>query len=686
MPSIDQLLLENEELRRQLKEAEEALRALGAGEVDAVLVESDREQVFTLQPADTPYRLLVEQMQQGAATLTVDGTILYCNHRFADSLRQPIQALLGKLIFDFVATNGESSIQEMLRNGQRGEVQGRVALRQPDGVLVPAYLAVCPVQEGALGTCLLVTDLTEQRRYEELDRAQNALRAVTERLELAQQAGRIGIFEWNIRTGATIWSDIQEEICGLPAGGFGGRYEDWIQTVHPSDRDRLQADVLHAVTTRSELSAEYRIVRSSGEICWIAAKGRVYCDDDGKPLSMVGVNLDISERKQAEEARRADDRRKDEFLATLAHELRNPLAPIRNAVEIIKRADHDRDLNRQTIDTLERQVAQLVRLVDDLLDVSRITRDQLELRRTRFDLSSVIHQAVETARPLAEANEHAVEVVLPEQPVFLDADAVRLTQIFSNLIHNSCKFTQPGGRIRVIAERQASDVVVSVSDNGIGISPEQLENVFEMFAQVDRTLERSRGGLGIGLTLARRLVKMHGGSIVARSEGRGCGSEFIVRLPIVADSQHQFAVPGVSAPVRIASRRILVVDDNRDSVLTLVKLLNLDGNQAQGAHDGVEALEVASKFRPGIILLDIGLPDMNGFEVCRQIRKQHWGGETVLVALTGWGQEEDRRKASDAGFDGHMVKPVEFNALSKLLDDLSAKREGPTSIQSQNRA
>jgi PAS domain S-box-containing protein len=360
-------------------------------------------------------------------------------------------------------------------------------------------------------------------------------------------------------------------------------------------------------------------------------------------------------------------RSKDEFLATLAHELRNPLAPIRNAVEYLDIPGLTAPDLKTARDVIARQLSQMTRLIDDLRDVSRITSNKLELRKERIELADIVQSAVESSRSLIQQCGHELSVSLPPMPVFLDADLTRLAQVILNLLNNSAKYTARGGHISLSAERQGSDVVLSVRDDGIGISKHMLPRIFDMFTQVDHSLERSQGGLGIGLTLVRRLVEMHDGRIEAHSEGLGEGSEFIVRLPILIQPRVA-PIPSDAARFSDLNRhRILVVDDNCDAADSLGMLLRLKGNEIRNAHDGLYAIEVAESFRPDLILLDIGLPKLNGYEVARRIRQQPWGRDIVLVALTGWVQDEDKIRSKEAGFDFHLAKPLELAALESLL-------------------
>jgi len=371
------------------------------------------------------------------------------------------------------------------------------------------------------------------------------------------------------------------------------------------------------------------------------------------------------------------DRRKSEFIAMLAHELRNPLAPIRNMLQVLKVKSDDKDAVTSAAAVIDRQVDQMVRLVDDLLDVSRVSRGTIELRRERIDLASIMHQAEEAASPQCESFNHELTITLPSQPVEVNGDPVRLIQVVSNLLTNACKFTDAGGRIWLSVERDgeggAQQAVIRVRDNGVGISAENLPRLFQIFMQIDATIDRSSAGLGIGLALVKNLVEMHDGTVEVHSEGIGRGSEFVVRLPALpARPQARPAAPVLAKPAENAkdskrSLRILVVDDSRDSANSMAMLLKFKGHLTHTAYDGLEAVEAAATFRPDVVLLDIGLPTLDGHEVCRRIRKLPSDKSIRLIALTGWGQDEDRQKTKEAGFDAHFVKPVDFPELLKLL-------------------
>lgn len=380
---------------------------------------------------------------------------------------------------------------------------------------------------------------------------------------------------------------------------------------------------------------------------------------------------ELVERHQAESELADERRRKDEFLAMLAHELRNPLAPLRNMVEVQKKAEGDWALMRQTRAVMERQVLQLVRLVDDLLDVNRINRGRLELRLEPLALEPVVQQAIEVCRPLLDRHGHRLRVELPAAPLYLRGDAARLTQVFGNLLGNAGKYTPPGGDIVLRVRAFDGQAEVVIEDNGEGIPPDQLDKIFELFTQVDRTLERAQGGLGIGLMLVKRLVEMHGGTVQARSAGHGRGSAFTVRLPL--DTGAPCAPVARPAAPAADRRRILVVDDNRDAAESLVLVLTLDGHAAHTAHSGAQALQVGAGLLPDVVLMDIGMPFMSGHEACRRMRQQPWGRGIPIIALTGLGQQADRQLTEQAGFDAHLVKPVDMAVLRAVLSSDSWK-------------
>lgn len=384
------------------------------------------------------------------------------------------------------------------------------------------------------------------------------------------------------------------------------------------------------------------------------------------------LQAEIVERQHAEQALLDADRRRSEFLAQLAHELRNPLAPIRNAVEILRRAGGDEKNVRPVTEMLQRQISQIVCLVDDLLDVSRISRGKFELRRETIELASVVNHAVEACRPDIEHAKQKLIVALPPSPLYLHADAARLIEVVANLLSNACKFTSSGGQIWLTVERDGKEANVRVRDSGIGIPSDMLFTIFDMFMQIDTSLERRQSGLGLGLTLVKNLVELHGGTVQARSSGVGQGSEFIVRLPIMVEEVKQATVPASGEQTSTASRRILVVDDNHNSVESLAVLLRMTGHEVHTAFDGDEAITSTATLRPDVVLLDIGLPILNGYEAARQIRAQPWGKRMVLVAMTGWGHDEDRQKSREAGFNAHLVKPVDHTVLAQLLAEAPA--------------
>ena len=425
----------------------------------------------------------------------------------------------------------------------------------------------------------------------------------------------------------------------------------------------------YAVAHRTHVTNDIEIVRPDGSVIYVQNDVEPLYDQNSAVCGCVSVCVDMTARREVEDVLREADRRKDEFLATLSHELRNPLAPIRNALELLQRADRDDPLCDRALAIMERQVQQLVRLTDDLLDVSRITRNRIELRREPTDLRAIVRSAVETIEPLSNAASHVVTIDLPELPLWLDADFTRLAQAFANLLDNAVKYTERGGRISISASADSTHALVTVRDTGIGIDAAVLPSIFDMFVQIEQGRGRLRSGLGIGLALARRLIELHGGHLDASSEGRGAGTTFTVRLPLAATARAQ--EPSASVVRHEARCRVLVAEDIPDAAEMMRLMVECMGHDVRVAADGVQAVALAREFNPQIALLDIGMPRMDGYEAARRIRAA-LGRRVVLVALTGWGQDEDQRRAYAAGFDHHVTKPADPAVLESLIASVAS--------------
>ncbi len=627
-----------------------------------------------------------------------DGVILRANQAELDLLGYPEEEYVGRHIADFHVDR--PVIDDILARLSRGETlrEHPARMRCRDGSVRDVLINsnVLFLEGRFIHTRCFTRDVTQQNR------AERALQASEERFR--------GIFK---NAGVSLWevdfSGVKAALEELRAQGVADLARHL--QAHPETALRIAAanrvlDVNDATVRMFEAGDKRELLGSVPELLILesldavvgelvaVAEGRPYFEAEalvrtlrknplhvlftmvlpspGQPYDRVLFSvIDISSRKRAEDLLKEADQRKDQFLATLAHELRNPLAPVRNSLEIMKRAGGDAGLLQRARETMDRQVAQMERLIDDLLDISRITHNALQLRVQRVALDSVVQHAVEACRPLADLSRHELAITLPPEPIHLSGDPVRLAQILGNLLNNACKYTSSGGRISLTAERDGGEVVVSVRDNGIGISPEMLPRIFDMFTQVDRSLERTHGGLGIGLTLVKQLVELHHGRVEAFSE-QGRGTEIRVRLPIMAaEPPSPRPAPSLDALPK-TPYRVLVVDDNRDSAESLGTLLRLVGQETLLAYDGLEALEAVERFRPDLVLLDIGLPKLNGFDVCRRLRAGPSGQDLRIVAMTGWGEDNDRRKSVEAGLDGHMVKPVEFTAILQLLSSLPA--------------
>jgi PAS domain S-box-containing protein len=546
----EQLAAENIELRQLLAEANETLEAIRQGGVDAVVVERPGgPQVYTLTGADQPYRVLVEEMQEGAVMLRDDGIILYCNKQTARILRTSHQNLLGTSFGSFLAPESQPVFQSLWQRSRKEVSRGEVTLAAADGTQVAVNLALKVLSpDEPTQTSIVITDLTEYKRYQEV----------------------------------------------LAAEAF--------------------------------------------------AKERA---------------------KELAEA----DRRKDTFLAMLAHELRNPLAPIRSGIDVLRTVPPNGEQAQQILDMMEVQTRNLVRLIDDLLDVSRITQGKMELRCQRMALSKIITNAIQTAEPLIHAKGHELAVMQTSEILYTHADPARLTQVVANLLNNAAKYTPKGGNISVSTEKIEDEVAIRVKDNGLGIAADMLPRIFEMFVQADSSLTGSQGGLGIGLTLVKNLVEMHGGTVQAASDGLGTGSEFTVRLPILRSGD---TVPSEMSHVAdrarpFPSHKILVVDDMRPIVFIVATLLRSLGQQVRTAASGGEALAMMEQEKPELVFSDISMPEMDGYALAREIRRRSEWNDIFLIAVSGYGQESDRIESIQAGFDMHIVKPICKEDLERLL-------------------
>ena len=564
----------------------------------------------------------------------------------------------------------EQMILGRISRGERVEHYETVRVAK-GGRRIDISLTVSPVRDESgriIGASKVARDITESKRV------QRELQNNNERFQ--RLANAVPAVIWTADSDGTITfaSDRWYEYTGLTPEENA---TDWPRRVlHGDDYDRCVAAWTAALASGENYEIEVRNKRQDGEYRWWLTRAMPIKDADGRTLEWFGSSLDIHDLKLAEQALQDADRRKDEFLATLAHELRNPLAPIRNSLHLLKITSGD-DSVVKIHDMLERQVSHMVRLVDDLLEVSRIGRGKIALRRERVALAAIIRSAVEAGRPLIDAAEQQLTVSLPAEPLFLDADPVRLAQVVCNLLNNATKYTPRGGEIWLSAARREGELAISVRDTGIGIPAEELPTIFEMFKQLDRGREVNNSGLGIGLNLASRLVQLHGGRIEAKSDGPEQGSEFTIHLPLAAqgesdaDLNRTSAAPLVAppdSPQQPPRHRVMIVDDNRDAANSLGMLLSLMSADVAVVHDGASALEMLPKHRPTIILLDIGMPGMDGFEVASRVRAHPAGEGVKLVALTGWGQESDRYRIRESGFDLHLVKPADMSALEALLE------------------
>ncbi|MBV8878234.1 MAG: response regulator [Gammaproteobacteria bacterium] len=515
-----------------------------------------------------------------------------------------------------------------------------------------------------------VRDLLESQQQREA-----ALAASEERWRLALEGADLGSWDVDLATGVTVWNRRHGELLGYPPESGATTMERWRERVDERDLDRVELAITKARRERAAFTVEHRLHRAdTGELRWLALYGRFHYDAAGMPVRFSGVSRDVTEHKRLEEEREGylaalqeADRRKDTFLATLSHELRNPLAPIRNAAEVLTSAKITPMQLRWAQSVIRRQVTHMAWLLDDLLDLARITQGKLRLRRQPCTLRSVVEAALETSRPFLDRKDHKLTILLPEKNLTLHADPLRLAQVLSNLLTNAAKYTDAGGHIE-LAARVEDELILSVKDDGIGIPAEQLHRLFTMFSQVSPSSTRAEGGLGIGLALVKGLMDLHGGSVEARSGGIGTGSEFIVRMPLIELESDTPDTRAAELPTSMPDKlRVLIADDNQDAAESLAMLLSLEGCEVRTAYDGQAAVSLAQLFRPQVALLDIAMPKLDGYATARALRQQRGGGELCLIALTGRGQDQDKRETDAAGFAAHLTKPVDPARLRSIL-------------------
>jgi PAS domain S-box-containing protein len=610
---------------------------------------------------------IIESSQDAIISKTFDGIIRSWNagaerlfgYAESEAVGRPIM-----LIIPPERHQEEQDILARLRRGERIEHYETVRVAK-DGRRLDISLTISPLRDSDgnfIGASKIARDITDRKQ------ADTALRESEHRFSSFMQF-LPGLAWIKDAGGRYVYANgAVQKPFGVATAELYGKTDDDI--FPPETAARFKENDRRALASERGVEVVEALEHEDGIHYSIVSKFPIP-DASGKRTFIGGVAIDITDRMRAEEALKEADRRKDEFLATLAHELRNPLAPIRNSLHILRLAGQNGPAAERVHEMMERQVAHMVRLVDDLLELSRISRGKIELKRERIDLADVINHALETSKPVIEAGAHRLEVLLPADPVTIDGDLVRLSQVFANLLNNAAKYTNHGGAITVTGKCDGTEVVVSVRDTGIGIPRNMLSRVFEMFAQVDNPLRHSQDGLGIGLSLVRTLILMHGGSVEARSDGLGHGSEFVVRLPRakvdLPGAENTESVGDEKTSLRPA-RRILAVDDNRDSADSLAMMLRFLGAEVQVAYDGPTALEMLKTCKPSVILMDLGMPGMHGLEVARHIRQDPQNQKLLLIAMTGWGQEEDRRQSRKAGFNHHLVKPVDLSALQALLE------------------
>lgn len=668
---------EVEQLRAQLAEAEETLRAIREGEVDAIVVSgSEGERVFSLTGAEQVYRLIVETMREAAVTLAFDGTILFANAQFGQFVKRPMKRIRGHSLTEFVAPDHRATVAALLSTNPAQPVKTRLVLQDSDGMCIPAHVSSSILdQPDGTSICIVATNLTDLENSTELvrqlRRQQEALRSSERLYRAIGESIDYGVWVCDAEGRNTYASESFLKLVGMTqeqCSSFG-----WGSVLHPADAERTMAAWKECVRTGGTWDIEHRFRGVDGQWHPVLARGMPVRNERGEITYWAGINLDISSLKRAEEALQEADRHKDDFLALLGHELRNPLSPIAHAVDLLRSLGPADERQRRAHDMIDRQLTHLVHLVDDLLDISRISHGKILLRREIFDLVAMVDAVVEDHRPLLESNGLRLHLALPPALLLVEGDRVRIAQVVANLLTNAGKFTPAGGHVSVeLNAGPDSEAHITVSDTGIGIEAELLSCIFRPFTQGAHRPEVARGGLGLGLALVQALTELHGGTVCVNSAGPGKGAQFIVTLP----TQLQRPVsPEEPTPVPKAAatspRRVLVIEDERMAAEGLQMLLELDGHTVTTASTGREGIEKAKALQPELVISDIDLGDgMDGRAVARALRQEPEVARAYMVAYSGFGQEHDKRKSLDAGFDVHLTKPIRVDDLRRVVAQL----------------
>lgn len=671
----NEIRLLNRELERKVEERTQSLHATNRQLKQEVAERQQAERA--LRESDEQLKAIVDSAADGIIIINQTGTIESVNASVEAIFGYSKEALIGQDVARLIPTPDNDRHADYLTKYLQTGVKKMIGIRREtqglhkDGHEFPMEISVTEFQRnGRLFFTAIIRDITERKQAEETLRQSQTRNQILG--DLVQKSSQ---------PLASVYPDGRLGMVNPAFEALTGYSEQELRAISlatdltpPEWREAERAALTVLEQTGEPVRYQKEYLRKDGTRIPVELLVHQAVDAEGKPLQYYGFITDITERKKEEQALREADRRKDEFLATLAHELRNPLAPIQNGLHILEMAKGDKETFERIRAMMVRQVVHLVRLVDDLMEVSRINRGKIKLHKERIELTDVLQNAVESCRPIIDAAQHQLKIILPAEPILLEGDEVRLTQVFVNLLNNAAKYTKDGGRIWLSARREGTDALVSVRDNGMGISADMLPNVFNPFTQAGPTADhRAQGGLGIGLTLVQKLVKLHGGSVEVNSDGLDKGAEFLVRLPLAEEKPHlDFHVHDESQPVIVTPHRILVVDDNHDVADSLAMMLELLGAEVVVAHNGPAALDMVQTFKPAVVFLDIGMPGMDGHEVAARVRQLPEGRNITLIALTGWGQAEDRRRSREAGFDYHLVKPATPNDLKQLLANIAA--------------